>query len=46
MQCVVNALPDIYDWVVQGLLAQGLPNFNEFSATLRFEESRRHMQGM
>jgi transposase InsO family protein len=46
MQCVVNALPDIYDPVVQGLLAQGLPNFNEFSAILRFEENRLHMRGL
>ena len=46
MQCVVNALPDVYDPVVQGSLIQGLLDLNELSAALCFEESRRHMRSM
>jgi hypothetical protein len=40
MQYVINALPEAYDPIIEGILGQGLPTFADLSATLMFEESR------
>ena len=44
MQYVINTLSKAYDRVVQGLIGVGLPSYDDFNSTLKFEESKCHMQ--